>query len=438
MEDVKGRLRRINKQRRMQMALDKDSCCFSAQIGQNSDVDQSDFKTLSRRIDGKTDLSSAKVPSNNMISGTFWRLNSWRNRETVFKNLEVLYLLLLDADGSIENARRIMDEIKKYENFGDPCPVSKVRLGQALKKVDPPISNLTWDEIFQCLQYCESNFKTKSDVFCDEDYARKIVQDFTKSKIEVAKSVNNLLATLKMLRETLKNIDKLNSNDEFVIPDIENAFECLSRSLQSLKTEEEDLNNFKLCSTWIVKEAKDVLSLIDGMLQIKSSEILSPCKSSEESVVKARVSCKQETSNNYETPKNTFEEDLNNNMKVEKLGIDKIKPSGAPLCIHGDKVNTEDEGAKGLESVDPSVSPPVATSTPRNSFSAPGSSSSTNRHDEDRYPISSLFDVIASGDYGLMITDKFKMLLDLLDDGSGTVSSSLMDQIMSSCPHLFQ
>ena len=140
-----------------------------------------------RSLEGKVDKSdiSVKVVTNAMISRTLWKLNSWRRREIKFRNIEVLYLLLLDVDGSIENARRIVEEFKKYEDPQSPCPVSKVRISQAFKKIIPSYLKISLNDIMQCLQFCEINFRAKSDVFCDEDYARKIVQEFTKSKLEV-------------------------------------------------------------------------------------------------------------------------------------------------------------------------------------------------------------------------------------------------------------
>ena len=282
------------------------------------------------------------------------------------------------------------------------------------------------------LKFCESNFKTKSDVFCDEDYARKIVQEFTKSKLAVAKSVNNLLATLKILREIIKNIDKLDSDSEYVIPDIENAFESFARCLESLKTEEEDMNNFQLCSTWILKEVKVILNLFDEMFEVKCSEILSLSKASEHQHPNVFIegdAFVAEGSNNVNQEK-TLELDFLNNNAVEKESENGVNP-------RGNKVFTKKDVPNVLVKLDPNVSPPVATSPPRTSFSASGSNI-TSKDDNYRYPISSVYDIIASGDDGLKITDKFTRLLELLDDGSGTVSSSLLDQIMSSCPHLFQ
>ena len=237
--------------------------------------------------------------------------------------------------------------------------------------------------------------------------------------------MNNLLATLKILRETFKNIDKLDTDKEYVIPDIENAFESFSRCMESLKTEEEDMKNFQLCSTWILKEVKVVLNLIDEMLEIKSSEILSLSQSNEhpQPIDKAREE-------SLEIARNANPEKILNNNEVEKDSDNVVKQGG-------DKGFTDDDVSKLLVTTDPNVSPPVATSTPRKSVSGSGSSV-TSKLDDNRYPISSLCDIIASGDDGIKITSKFRNLLELLDDGSGTVSSSLLDQIMTSCPHLFQ
>ena len=399
-------------------------CGFSGSTLMGSE-DEKD--PMTRSSEGKVN-KSVNVVTNTMISRSLWKLNCWRRREIKFRNIEVLYLLLLDADGSIENARRIVEEFKKYEDPRSPCPVSKVRISQALKKIFPSYLKISLKDVLQCLQFCENNFRAKSDVFCDEDYARKIVQEFTKSKLEVAKSVNNLLATLKILRETLKNIDKLDTNGEYVIPDIENAFESFSRSMESLKTEEEDLKNFQLCSTWILKEVKFVFNLIDEMLEIKSSENLSLSKSKEhpQAIDKAR----EESLGIARTNGDVNPEKILNNNEVEK-------DSDIVVKSRGDKGFTDDDVSKLLVTADPNVSPPVATSTPRNSFSGSGSSI-TSKLDDNRYPISSLCDIIASGDDGLKITSKFRKLLELLDDGSGTVNSSVLDQIMTSCPHLFQ
>ena len=102
--------------------------------------------------------------------------------------------------------------------------------------------------------------------------------------------------------------------------------------------------------------------------------------------------------------------------------------------IDEDKVDNNDV-TKTSDHDNPSGAP-VATSTPRNSIS--NSESITIIEPNYRYSISALCELVDSELRDLQNTYKFKMLLGLLDDGSGTVSCSLVDTILSRCPHLFR
>ena len=91
--------------------------------------------------------------------------------------------------------------------------------------------------------------------------------------------------------------------------------------------------------------------------------------------------------------------------------------------------------------------PPIAHSTPRTSFSE-GSNPlkkledisdqcSEGVQEEFRYKISSLQEMMAET-YGMDARgDKIQKLLELLDDGTETVKSSIVDLIVDKCPHLF-
>merc|ERR1719450_1250240 len=129
MDVVKEQLRKRNREQRIRKKLDEESCSLS----QNNSKESGSCDEAR----SKSNNIGTKALSNTMIATALWKLNSWRRRETKFRNIELLYLVLLDADGSIENARKILEEFKKFEN---PCPVVKIRLSQALRNFVSPIA----------------------------------------------------------------------------------------------------------------------------------------------------------------------------------------------------------------------------------------------------------------------------------------------------------
>ena len=59
------------------------------------------------------------------------------------------------------------------------------------------------------------------------------------------------------------------------------------------------------------------------------------------------------------------------------------------------------------------------------------------RGEEFRYEISSVLEMIAETYDKDVGVENLKKLLDLLDDGTKTVKSSIVDLIVDKCPHLF-
>ena len=141
----------------------------------------------------------------------------------------------------------------------------------------------------------------------------------------------------------------------------------------------------------------------------------------------------------------SLEEDTSVNVDGKSKVCDKI-----PVIKVDAEVQTEVEAVTSnvQGSSIGSLSPPWAHSTPLSSFeeSNPSrkiqdqniSESSSSGGEETRYQISIVRDLITETFEEEAVRERIRSLLELLDDGTNTVKSSVVDIIVDNCPHLFK
>jgi len=226
------------------------------------------------------------------------------------------------------------------------------------------------------------------------------------------------MSELKYMREILK--DSFQGEEFSSIPDMESKFENLSKSVNKVD-----------------------LQIIDEKIQTVLSSVVPrfidfTSKLAEARSIKCPVSSKDSNSSKYFSSTEAFHEV---NSVSNKRNITTTTES---------TVETRNDQCSGYMSMTP-----LAQSTPRNS----SSHESFKRHLENldkgetvnmvekmdekpvdvgssRYLISSLEEYVDEI-FNDTVKNKFMNLMRMLDDGTGTISCVLVDNLLENCPHLF-
>ena len=351
--------------------------------------------------------------TNPKISRIIWRLHEFVRRSSKFHHLQCVLKTVKHHDVSV-----LIQSYATYKVFSTNM-VCKVRVRTASDKVRRLLGlSCGWSD---SLIVCEDIAKDVNEESSGVDSLEEVstwMNLFALLSEEVETSSSKFAKQLGLLRQQIRFVQL--GKDVGSVPDMDEALEDLARKLGGEKVED-TTRMLAECSKWLVEQVRRVLTIMDEC----------SWKFSAAPVMYVSTSLEEDTSVIVENGKS---EDC------EKI----------PVTTVDAEVQTEVEAVTSnvLESSIGSLSPPRAHSTPLSSFeeSNPSSKlqdqniSETNSfvREETRYQISIVRDLITETFEEEGVRDRIRSLLELLDDGTNTVKSSVVDIIVDNCPHLFK
>jgi len=384
---------------------------------QGTDLTMSIMESTSK-VATRTKPKEIKVPSNNLVSVTLWKLSSYMSKVKEVEKCEKLYLVLKDPF-----VEKMMKSFDAYVRYGETDPVTKIKLVKVVKNLEFSVGGVSWEELNSCLEFCQSIRDAESldsNSFHDEEMIDKYMVEFGRDRKEVEDSYKRMMNELKFMREILK--DAFQGKEFSSIPDIESKFENLS--LFAKKSDLQSLDEKKkIILSWIVPRFEIFASNLKDARKIATSDNSKDSKSDSSKYLSS-------------TEVLHVAEDTSNKVKMKTINS---------------TVDTRLDQCSGYLSMTP-----LAQSTPRNS----SSQESFKRHLEkldkgenlnmvkkmnedpldvgssDKYLIATLVEYVDEG-FSDKVKTKFMNLMTMLDDGTGKISCNLMDNLMENCPHLF-
>ena len=348
--------------------------------------------------------------TNPKISSVIWSLYEFIQRYNKFHHMQCVHKIVTHP-----NVGMLIKSYENYQAFSTNL-VCKVRVRRASDKVRGLLGlSCGWSD---SLRICE-------DIAKDVDEKSSGVRNlevstwmsvFASFCEELETSYSKFVKQLGLLREQFRTVHR--GNDVGSVPDMDEALEDLARTLASERAED-TVRKLSECSKWLVEQVRKVLTMMD---ECSLKHGASP-------VIYVSTSLEEDTFVNVDDEKSKDSE------KIPDLKVD------AEVQTEIEAVTLYVQGSSRE-----SMSPPIAHSTPHTSFEESNPSSrlqkvsETIRYggEEPRYKVSSVEDLITETFEEEEVGEKFRSLLELLDDGTHTVKSIVVDLIIDKCPHLFK
>ena len=358
---------------------------------------------------------SKKHFTNQEISTIFWRLHEYTQRSKKYSHLQTVFQIVTHPQ--VEALLKSFEENKTNSSL-----VCKVRLKSAADNVKKLlVTSSKWVASVTVCEEIAGKYESKSD--CTLEEVSRWMKKVATSNEEVEKSYAKFVKQLNYLREEFRSVHR--GKEVGGVPDIDGPMEDFARAL----SKENAYDSGKM----LVMSSKCLLVQVN-----KVFNILDECCSSAEALTVVNYS--SSLNNNYTKGSRDRSQDKNMATKIEVTKVDAEVQTEAEVVL-GLLASSVPSVTKG--SVSP---PPIAHSTPRSSFSEGSnplgklediSGDQSSGGEEFRYKISSVQEMIAETYDRDAGGEKFRKVLDLLDDGTKTVKSSIVDLIVDKCPHLF-
>ena len=373
---------------------------------------------ITQQFPSGPDTNEAKVNfTNQEISTIFWRLHEYTQRSKKYSHLQTVFQIVTHPQ--VEALLKSFEENKTNSSL-----VCKVRLKSAADTVKKLlVSSSKWVASVTVCEEIAGKYESKCD--CTLEEVSRWIEKVATLNEEVEKSYAKFVKQLNYLREDFRSVHR--GKEVGGVPDIDGPMEDLARAL-SKENAYDSGKMLVMSSKWLLVQVNTVFNILDE------------CCSGADALT--FMNCSSSLNVNNNDTKGTRDRSQEKNM-VKKIEVTKVDA----------EVQTEDEVVLGLlASSIPSVTkgsmspPPIAHSTPRSSFSEGSnplgkledlSGDQSSGGEEFRYKISSVQEMIAETYDRDAGGEKFRKVLDLLDDGTKTVKSSIVDLIVDKCPHLF-
>ena len=425
MDSVKDSLRKINRDRSFESTLSnsntKDSTPRRTLTAITKEETKSEIPGQIKPIStfAKQVIIEAANFKNQSLSTVLWRLREYAQRSGKYSHLQIVYQLVTHPQvGAL---------FKSFEeNNIQSSLVCKVRLKSAVDSVKRLLTTSggesTTSKWVASVTFCEE-IANKHVQICDVSFEEvsRWMEKMSTLNGEVEKSYAKFVKQLTNLREEFRSVHR--GKEVGSVPDVDRSIEELNRMLGNENAEESE-KMFVRSSKWLLGQVNKAFNILDECSSKFSNDPMVNFSSSlNNNFIKGNKDCSQEMS------------------IVKKIDVNYADA----------EVQTEffpDYPASSVQSLTKSSlsPPPIAHSTPRSSFSEGSnplkklkdvSDDQRSGGEEFRYKISSVQDMIAETCERAADGEKFRKLLELLDDGTETVKSSIVDLIVDKCPHLF-
>jgi len=417
MDSVKDSLRKINRDRSSESTLSNSNIKDSTPrkiLAATGQIQIKPISTIANHV-----IDEAANFKNQDISTVLWRLHEYVERSGKYSHLQIVYQLVTNP--------KVGALFKSFEeNNNQSSLVCKVRLKSAVDTVKRLLAasgggSMT-SKWVDSVTFCEE-IANKHEQICDVSFEEvsRWMENVSILNGEVEKSYAKFVKQLTHLREEFRSVHRRNKVGS--VPDIDKLIEDLNRMLVKENAEDSE-KMFARSSKWILGQVNQVFNILDECSSKFSIDPMMNVSSSQNNnSIKENNDCSQEMST------------------VKKVDVTYVDAEVQTECVL-------DYPASSVPSLSKcSLSPPpIAHSTPRSSFSEGSnplkkledvSDDQRSGGEEFRYKISSVQDMIAETYDKDADGEKFRKLLELLDDGTETVKSSIVDLIVDKCPHLF-
>ena len=417
MDSVKDSLRKINRDRSSESTLSNSNIKDSTPrkiLAATGQIQIKPISTIANHV-----IDEAANFKNQDISTVLWRLHEYVERSGKYSHLQIVYQLVSHPQvGAL---------FKSFEeNNNQSSLVCKVRLKSAVDTVKRLLATSGGGSMTSkwvaSVTFCEE-IANKHEQIRDVSFEEvsRWMENVSILNGEVEKSYAKFVKQLTHLREEFRSVHR--GKEVGSVPDIDKLIEDLNRMLVKENTEDSE-KMFARSSKWILGQVNQVFNILDECSSKFSTDpIMNVSSSQNNNSIKENNDCSQEI------------------FTVEKVDVTYVDAEVQTECV----LDYPASSVPGLSKCSLSP-PPIAHSTPRSSFSEGSnplkkledvSDDQRSGGEEFRYKISSVQDMIAETYDKDADGEKFRKLLELLDDGTETVKSSIVDLIVDKCPHLF-
>ena len=427
MESVRDLLRKVNQDRSKESisnsSKNKDSTSKPDKILANASKEKSPSsekrdKIKQAQVSSRANTKEMVDFTNQKISTMLWRLHEYTQRSLKYSHLQIVFKLVTDPH--VKALLKFFEEDKTKSSL-----VCKVRLKSAAVAVKRLLvtsgGGSSSSKLVESVSVCEeiaSKHESINDGTFEEVSTWMDKVATLHGKVE--KSYAKFVKQLNHLREEFRSVHR--RKEVGGVPDMDGPMEDLTRTLS--KANEEDLGKMvAMSSKWLVGEVNMLFKVLDEC----SSKLVDFSSSLYNNGTKETRDCSRDK----------------NKVKKIETEVTKVDAEVQTEFVSDNLASSLASVTKG--SVSPS-SPPIAHSTPRSSFSEGSnplgklediSDNPSSGGEEFRYEISSVLEMIAETYDKDVGVEKIRKLLDLFDDGTKTVKSSIVDLIVDKCPHLF-